>query len=433
MSRNREAETDNGELMSKEKERLTVTDTKLLHSGLHPKDYQGATTVPIYMSSAFSHETAEDLEAVFHNKKAGFAYSRIGNPTVNDFERKMALLEGGMSATACASGSAAVALSLLTILKSGDEILAPAGLYGGTLDLFRDLEAFGIHTRYIKPFTEKTVGKNITKQTKVVFAEIIANPGLSVVDVKAVARVVHEKGLPFFVDATTVTPAVLKPILLGADIVIHSSTKYINGNSNGISGVIVDGATYNWDNEKFEVLGEYKKFKKAAFSARLRNTIWRDIGGCLSPFQAFLNLEGLETLGLRMKKANENAQKLAGYFQTASYVEEVNYPGLKSHPDYELVQRQFQDGAGGAILTIRLQSKQRAYQFLNALKIPLLASNIGDVKTLVVHPASTIFAHSSYEEKEAAGVFDDLIRISVGIEDVEDLIEDFEAASKILQ
>lgn len=411
----------------------TVTDTKLLHSGLHPRDYQGATTVPIFMSSAFSHESAEELEAIFHNRKSGFAYSRIGNPTVNDFERKMAFLEGGMSATACSSGSAAVALSLLTVLKTGDEILAPAGLYGGTLDLFRDLEAFGISTKYIKPFTPENVSKNISERTKVVFAEIIANPGLDVVDVEAVAKEAHEKNLPFFVDATTVTPAVLKPISLGADIVIHSSTKYINGNSNGISGVIVDGATYNWDNEKFEVLGEYKKFKKAAFSARLRNTIWRDIGGCLSPFQAFLNLEGLETLGLRIRKANDNALRLAQYFESAAYVEEVNYPGLKKHPDYDLVHRQFKDGAAGAILTIRLKSKERAYALLNALKIPLLASNIGDVKTLVVHPASTIFAHSSNEEKEAAGVFEDLIRISVGIEDVEDLIEDFETASKNLQ
>ena len=338
-----------------------------------------------------------------------------------------------MSATACSSGSAAVALSLLTILKSGDEILAPAGLYGGTLDLFRDLEAFEISTKYISPFTAENVANHISDKTKVVFAEIIANPGLDVVDVEEVAKAVHEKNLPFFVDATTVTPAVLKPISLGADVVIHSSTKYINGNSNGISGVIVDGASYNWDNEKFEVLGEYRKFKKAAFSSRLRNTIWRDIGGCLSPFQAFLNLEGLETLGLRIRKANDNALKLAKYFEGAPYIEEVNYPGLENHPDYELVKRQFKDGAAGAILTIRLRSKERAYALLNALKIPLLASNIGDVKTLVVHPASTIFAHSSLEEKEAAGVFDDLIRISVGIEDVDDLIGDFEAASKNLQ
>jgi O-acetylhomoserine (thiol)-lyase len=247
-------------------------------------------------------------------------------------------------------------------------------------------------------------------------------------DVPALAAVAHDHQIPLLVDSTTATPVLVRPISLGADIVIHSSSKYINGNGSAISGVVVDSGNFKWNNGKFAVMGDYLKFGKGAFTARLRNSIWRNIGACCAPMNAYLNSSGLETLGLRMKTICRNAQSLAEHFQTMDGVKAVNYPGLKENRDHPLITKQFQDGYGGGIVTIRVSSKETAFQIINNLQYALNVSNIGDTKTLVVHPASTIFAHSSEKEKQAAGVYDDLIRISVGIEDSADLIADFERA-----
>lgn len=415
-------------LEEKKEDKKLSANTILLHSVRQESDFSGSTTVPIFQTSAFAQSTAEDLEAVFHNKKPGFAYSRLGNPTVNNFEKRMARLEGGISATACSSGSAAVSMVFLNILKSGDEILAPTGLYGGTLDLFRDLKPFGITTTLIDDFSAENVEKYITENTKLVFTELIGNPKLNVVDVGNLAEIIHRHDIPLVVDSTTATPVLCQPLKLGADIVVHSSSKYINSNGSAISGVIIDGGKFKWNNGKFDILGEYLKFGKGAFTAKLRNSTWRDIGACLAPMNAYLNINGLETLGLRMECICNNAQALAEHFKTLRFVKEVNYPGLADNPYKSLILKQFEKGYAGGIITIRVGSKEKAFSIINNLKYALNVSNIGDTKTLVVHPASTIFAHSSEEEKNAAGVYDDLIRISVGIEDISDLIADFDTA-----
>ncbi|MGN0521004.1 MAG: O-acetylhomoserine aminocarboxypropyltransferase/cysteine synthase family protein [Eubacterium sp.] len=416
------------DIKDKREEQRLEMNTLLLHGVRQEEEFKGATSVPIFQSSAFAHKTAEELEDIFNNKKPGFAYTRIGNPTVDNFERRMARLEGGISATACASGSAAVSSTLLNILKSGDEIIVPTGLYGGTLDLFRDLEPFGLKAVFVDDFTAEKIAPHINSNTKAIFTELIGNPKLNVVDIRELADLAHKNDIPLIVDSTTATPVLVKPIKFGADIVIHSSSKYINSNGSAISGVIIDSGNFKWSREKFSVMGDYLKFGKGAFTARLRNSVWRDIGACCAPMNAYLNINGLETLGIRMERICKNAQILAEHLKTLRYVKEVNYPGLKDNPYHSLITSQFSNGYAGGILTIRVESKEKAFSIINSLKYALNISNIGDTKTLVVHPASTIFAHSSREEKAAAGVYDDLIRISVGIEDIEDIIADFDNA-----
>ncbi|MGN0575872.1 MAG: O-acetylhomoserine aminocarboxypropyltransferase/cysteine synthase family protein [Ruminococcus sp.] len=401
-------------------------NTALLHNNSKEKNPSGATLMPIYQVSAFSHESAEQLEKVFNNKANGFAYTRISNPTTDSFEKRMALIEKGIGAVSCSSGMAAVSMALLNILESGDEIIAGAGLFGGTIDLFSDLEAFGIKTKFVNHITAETTEPLINERTKVVFGEIIGNPALDVVDIAAVTDMLHKHNIPFFADCTTATPYLLNAFDFGADVVIHSSSKYINGGGNSISGIIIDSGRFKWDFERYHGLAEYKRFGKFAFLAKLRNGIWRNMGACLSPMNAFMNNVGLETLGLRMERLCDNALKLAEFLENDGRVS-VNYPALKSNPYYPVVQKQF-GGKGGAILTIRTGSKERAFSLINNLKYALNATNIGDVRTLVIHPASTIYTHSTEEQKLNAGVFDDTIRVSIGIEDIDDLIEDFRQA-----
>lgn len=400
--------------------------TKVLHGKSAGRFQNGATSPPISQVCAFSYENAEELEKVFQGRAPGFAYTRIANPTVDAFERRICELEGGAAATACSSGMAAISSALLNILRSGDEIIASAGLFGGTVDLFRDLEEYGIATKFIPHITAEELKKNITDKTKVVYGELIGNPGLDVMDIASVAELAHANGIPLIVDATTATPYLIRSIEYGADIVIHSSSKYINGSGNSISGIIVDSGKFKWDFEKFPVFGEYKKFGSLAFTARLKNDTWRNIGGCLSPMNAYLNLIGVETLALRMERICENALALAKALEKLDGVT-VNYPGLESNPYYSLIQRQF-GGRGGGIVTLRAGSKEKAYALMNSLKYALNATNIGDTKTLVIHPASTIYLHSTEEQRINAGVYDDTIRISVGIEDAKDLIGDFTEA-----
>ena len=397
--------------------------TKILHGKSAKRFQDGATLPPISQVSAFSYESAEELEKVFSNKASGFAYTRIGNPTVDAFEKRMCELEGGLAATACSSGMAAVTSALLNILRAGDEVIAGSGLFGGTIDLFRDLQALGIKTRFVTHMTVDEIEKNITERTKVIFGEIIGNPGLDVMDIQSVATLSHANKIPLIVDATTSTPYLINSIQHGADIVIHSSSKYINGSGNSVSGIIVDSGNFSWDFDKYPNLSEYKKFGRFAFSAGLRNGIWRNMGGCLSPMNAYLNMIGLETLALRMQRICDNALALSKALEEIQGVS-VNYPGLESSPYYPLIQKQF-GGRGGEIVTLRVGSKQRAYKLINSLKYALKATNIGDTKTLVIHPASTIYLHSNDEQRINAGVFDDTIRISIGIEDAVDLIEDF--------
>ena len=401
-------------------------NTRLLHEGVN-RETNGATLPPIYQSSAFDQESAEDLAGIFSNRKMGYCYTRVANPTITAFENRITKLEGGIASVACSSGMAALSNALLNILQAGDEIISSASLYGGTIDLFRDIEAFGIKTNYVQNNHWEQIEAAFNERTKVVFAETIGNPCLDVTDIKKLAEIAHAHGVPLIVDNTTATPYLNRAIEQGADIVVNSSSKYINGSSNSISGVLTDSGHFKWTKEKYPVLGEYVKFGPMAYIAKLRNGLYRNMGTCLSPFNAYLNVIGLETLGLRMDRQCSNALALATWLEETYPDITVNYPGLKSSKWHDIAEGQLKNGYG-AILTIRVGSKERAFQIMNKLTIPYILSNIGDTKTLVVHPASTISLHSTPQELEDAGVYDDLIRISVGIEDVVDLINDFEMA-----
>lgn len=402
-------------------------NTALLHGDFLGDKNTGSTVTPIYQSSAFCHSSAEELEKIFHNQAPGFSYTRISNPTIDAFEKRMTALEGGIASVACASGMAALFNAFCNILQAGDEIVSSASLYGGSIDLFRDLEAFGITTRYVENNNWEQFETATNEHTRLYFAETIGNPRLDVTDIKTLSEIAHKHGVPLIIDNTVATAYLVKPLEQGADIVMNSSSKYINGNSDAISGVITDSGKFKWDTDKYPGMKDFKKFGPYAYTAKLRNGLFRNTGACLAPQNAFLNIIGIETLGLRMERICDNAIKLAEFFQNEYSDITVNYPGLESSKWHDIAVSQLKNGFGG-IITIRTGSKERAFKIMNALKLPLIISNIGDTKTLVIHPESTLNVHSTEEEKVTAGVFDDLIRISAGIEDIKDLIEDFRQA-----
>lgn len=402
-------------------------NTKLLHGKAVQKYAHGATLPAISQVTAFQYDTAEEQEKVFKHKAAGFAYSRVGNPTVAAFEGRIRELEGGNAAIACSSGMSAITLATLNMLCAGDEIIAGNGLYGGSIDLFEDLTKFGITTHYVPDVTPENIEPLINEHTRLIYGEIISNPSLHVMDVAKVAAFAKEKGIPFMVDSTTTTPYLIQPLKLGANFVVHSTSKYINGGGNAIGGVIVDGASFKWDFEKFSALSGYKKYGPLAYTIRLRTDIWENMGACQAPFNAFMNTVGLDTLGLRMQRICDNADYLAHALDDMPGVTDVNYLTLDDNPYHDLAMKQF-DGKGGGILTFRAGTKERAFGILNALKYVLRASNIGDVRTLAIHPASTLYIRNTPEQMAGAGVYDDMIRVSVGIEDAEDLAADFEQA-----
>ena len=351
----------------------------------------------------------------------------MANPTISAFEEKITKLEGGIGSVACASGMAALSMALLNILQAGDEIISSASLYGGSIDLFRDIEAFGIKTRYVENNNWEEIEAAFNDRTKVVFAETIGNPCLDVTDIDKLAEIAHYHGVPLVIDNTTATPYLVKAIEHGADIVVNSSSKYINGSSNSISGVLTDSGHFKWTKERYPVLGEYIKYGPFAYISKMRSGLYRNMGTCLSPFNAYLNVIGIETLGLRMERQCRNAYELAKWFDETYDDITVNYPGLATSKWNDIANTILKNGFG-AILTIRVGSKERAFEIMDRLTIPYILSNIGDTKTLVVHPMSTISLHSTEKELADAGVYEDLIRISVGIEDVEDLISDFRTA-----
>lgn len=397
-------------------------DTLLLHGRTSKGFAQREILPPISQVTAYQYPSMEELAKVFAHKQMGYAYTRIGNPSVAVFEQRINELEGGAGALACSSGMAAVSAALLAVCQSGDEIIAGRGLYGGTIDLFHDLEKYGIRTVFTELVPEK-VAPLINERTRVVFGEFISNPSLAVLDVEGVASVAHQAGIPLFVDATTVTPFLARPLSLGADVVIHSTSKYINGGGNSIGGVIVDGGHFSWDFDRHASLGEFRRFGRGAFLVRLRADLWKNLGCCIAPMNAFLSCVGLDTLGLRMERICANASALAQALSGEDGIR-VNYLTLEGHPYRESALKYFR-GQGGGILTFRAGSRERAFRIIDSLKYALIASNIGDLRTLVIHPASTLYLRTSTEEMNQAGVYDDTVRVSVGIEDSGDLIRDF--------
>lgn len=401
-------------------------NTKLLH-GKTSKGYSyGELLPPVSQVSAFQYESMEELEKIFTHKKMGYAYSRIGNPTLSAFEQRINELEGGAGAICTSSGMSAITAALLAVCESGDEVIAGSGLYGGTIGLLHDLERLGIHTVFTDRLDEVGLKQMINERTRVIFGELISNPSLKVLDLPAVSAAAHEAGIPVFIDSTTATPYIARPLSMGADVVIHSTSKYLNGGGNSIGGIIVDGGRFKWDVSKHSALAGFEKYRQMAFSVRLRTDIWENIGSCMAPVNAFLNYIGTDTLGLRMERICENADRLAKALDQLEGIS-VNYLTLPSHPFHEKAEELFH-GLGGGILSFRAGSRERAFKIIDSLKYACIASNIGDVRTLVIHPASTLYLQADREEMEAAGVFDDTVRVSVGIEAAGDLIEDFTEA-----
>ena len=403
-------------------------DTKLIHGGTAPGP-SGSTKTPIVQASAFAYETAEELEDIFRGRAIGQVYTRIGNPTMESLEKRLAVIEDGISAIVTASGMAAITTAVMAIVRSGDEILSSSSLFGGTYSLFRDtLSNYGITTTFFDPTDLGALQAGVNEKTRLIFVESIGNPKMDVPDIAAFAAIAKANGIPLMVDATVSTPYLARAKELGADIIVHSTSKYINGTSNSIGGAIIDCGTFNWKSEKFPHFEQFfKKFRNFAFTARTRKLIHKDFGACAAPMNSFLLGEGLETLALRMKRHCSNALKLAQFLDGHEKVQWVNYPGLPDSPFHEVATRQF-NGKYGGLLTFGLSDKAGAFKLINGLKLAKNLANIGDTKTLVIHPASTICADYTPEVKALMGVSEELVRVSVGIEDIEDIVEDFAAA-----
>ncbi|HEY6839134.1 MAG TPA: O-acetylhomoserine aminocarboxypropyltransferase/cysteine synthase family protein [Geobacteraceae bacterium] len=403
-------------------------ETLLIHGGTEPGP-GGATTVPIVQSSSFAHATAEDLEDIFRGRKVGQVYTRVGNPTTESLEKRLALLEGGIAAIATASGMAAITTAVMTIVRSGDEILSSSSLFGGTFSLFRDtLANYGIASRFVDPTDIEAVKAAVNERTRLIFVETIGNPKMDVPDIEAIRKVARAAGVPLMVDATVTTPYLARARELGADIVIHSTSKFINGTGSSIGGAIVDLGSFDWGNAKFPHFEPFvKKYRNFAFTARARKLIHKDFGACAAPMNSFLLSEGIETLALRMERHCSNALQLAQFLHDHPKSAWVNYPGLADSPYHEVAKRQY-GGRFGAVLTFGLGSKENAFRFINGVLLAKNLANIGDAKTLVIHPASTICADYGPQEKELMGVTEDMVRVAVGIEAIDDIMEDFAQA-----
>ena len=414
-----------------------------VHAGYTPEPTTGARAVPIYQTTSFVFKSTEHAANLFALKEFGNIYTRLMNPTTDVLEKRIAAIDGGVGALATASGCAAIALALLNIAQAGDEFISADNLYGGTYTLFRyTLKRLGINVKFVPSEDLEAFKKAITPKTKAIYAESIGNPKLNVTDLEALAKVAHENGVPFILD-NTVSPYLLKPIDFGVDIVLYSATKFIGGHGTSLGGLIVDSGKFDWTNGKFPLIAEpdpsyhglnfveaMKPLGNIAYIVKARTGLLRDLGPALSPFNAFLFLQGLETLHLRMPRHSENALKVAEFLEKHPKVTWVNYPGLDSSPEKAKVEKYLPKGAG-AIIGFGVKGGIKAgKKFIDSLQLVSHVANIGDAKTLAIHPASTTHQQLSREEQETAGVTEDFIRLSVGIENVEDIIEDIDRALK---
>lgn len=420
-------------------------ETLALHGGQKADPTTNARAVPIYQTTSFLFDNADHALDLFELKKFGNIYTRIMNPTTDVFEKRMALLEGGTAALATASGQAAEALTILTLAKHGDEIISSSSLYGGTYNLFKvTLARLGIAVHFVPNNDLKAIEANINDKTKGIYLETIGNPRGDIPDFESISALAHQHGIPVIVDNTVATPFLCQPIHFGADIVLHSATKFIGGHGTSTGGVIIDGGKFLWNNGRFpdftepsdgyhglkfwEVFGSDGSFGNIAFAIKTRVEGLRDFGPALSPFNAFLFLQGLETLPLRLERHCENALKVAKFLDEHPKVSWVSYPGLPNHSHHELAKKYLKNGFG-AILTFGVNAGIEAGKKLTEeVKLISFLANIGDAKTLIIHPASTTHQQLTAEERVSTGVTEDLVRLSVGIENVNDIIEDLDQA-----
>lgn len=416
---------------------LTNTDTILLHGGQEPDPVTGSRAVPIHQTTSYVFRDTDHARDLFALAEVGNIYTRITNPTTDAFEQRVALLEDGTAAVAVASGMAAITYAILNVANAGDEIIADSNLYGGTYNLFaHTLPRFGITVKLVDGTDPDAIRGAITDKTKAIFGETITNPSLNVFDIETVAAIAHEHGIPLIID-NTFAPKFAKPLQWGADIVVHSATKWIGGHGTTIGGVIVDGGRFNWDSEKFpgftvpdETYGgvRFADLGPVAFALRLRVQLLRDTGASISPHSAFLLLQGLETLHVRLDRHHENALQVAKFLQNHPAVEWVNFPGLAEHPSHALANKYF-EGGYGSIITFGIKGGLKAGKTLiDNIELWSHVANVGDAKSLIIHPASTTHQQLSPEDLVKSGVSEELVRLAVGIEDIQDIIGTLDAA-----
>ncbi|OPY07403.1 MAG: Methionine gamma-lyase [Syntrophaceae bacterium PtaB.Bin095] len=412
-------------------------ETLTLHGGQEPDPTTGSRAVPIYQTTSYQFRDTDHAARLFGLQEFGNIYTRLMNPTTDVLEKRLALLDGGVGALAVSSGQSAITLAILNIAQAGDEIVSADNLYGGTYNLFHNtFPRLGIQVKFVKSNDLDALGKAITRKTKAVYAESIGNPKLDVADLEGIAAVAHNNGIPFVLD-NTVSPYILRPIDFGVDIVVYSATKFIGGHGTSLGGIIVDSGKFDWTNGKFPLIAEadpsyhglnfvesLKSMGNIAYIIKARVTLLRDLGPALSPFNAFLFLQGLETLHLRMPRHVQNALETAQYLRNHPKVEWVNYPGLPDSPERERAARYLPKGAG-AIVGFGVRGGIEAGRtFIHSLKLVSHLANVGDAKTLAIHPATTTHQQLSPEEQQATGVTPDFIRLSVGIEHIDDILWD---------
>jgi O-acetylhomoserine (thiol)-lyase len=415
-------------------------DTVAVHGGHNGDPSTKSRAVPIYQTTSYKFDNADHAARLFALEEFGNIYTRINNPTTDVFEQRVAQLEGGVAALAVASGQAANVYALLNVARAGDHIVSSASLYGGTYNAFaHTLPRFGIQAGFADFGNLESIRAAIKPNTKALFAETIGNPKIDVLDIEAVAKIAHEAGIPLIVDNTLATPYLVRPIEHGADVVVHSATKFLGGHGTAIGGVIVDGGKFDWaasgkfadftqPDPSYHGIEYTKAFGNLAYIIKARVQLLRDIGAALSPFNAWLLIQGLETLGLRVERHSSNTQAVAEYLLTNPKVESVAYPGLPSHSAYPRAQ-QYLGGKGGAILTFQIKGGQEAAKrFIDALKLFSLLANVGDAKSLVIHPATTTHQQLTEQEQRANGVDGATVRLSIGIEDPSDIIADLDQA-----
>jgi O-acetylhomoserine (thiol)-lyase len=415
--------------------------TKALHAGHDVKLNGGTRAVPLYQSTAYVFNDSDHAASLFSLAEPGWIYTRINNPTVDVLEQRLAALEGGIGAVATASGTSAISTTLLTLLRAGDHIVASNSLYGGTYNLLSvTLPRLGITTTFVNPNEDNAFAKATQENTRAIFVESLGNPKLDVLDLKKISKQAKDSKLPLIVDNTVATPYLLNPIEYGANIVIHSLTKYINGNGTALGGIIIDAGTFDWTNGKFPEFTEpsagyhglvySEALEAAAFIAKVRIEGLRDLGGAISPFNAWQIIQGLETLDLRMQKHSASALELAEWLQEQADVEWVNYPGLESSDYYDLAKEYLPKGQSGIITFGVKGGYETAKKVVDSAKVFSLLANIGDTKSLIIHPASTTHQQLKDEDQLSTGVTKDLIRLSVGLEDLSDLKQDLTNAFK---
>ncbi|MEW5864716.1 MAG: O-acetylhomoserine aminocarboxypropyltransferase [Pseudomonadota bacterium] len=414
-------------------------DTRMLHAGQTPDPTTGARAMPIYQTTSFVFEDTEHAAHLFALNKFGNIYSRISNPTVAAFEERVASLEGGVGALAAASGQAAQLVAIATLLKAGDEIVSSSTLYGGTYNQFAlTFRRFGIGVTFVDASDPENFRRAITPRTKLLYGETIGNPKADVFPIREVADIAHAHRIPLMVDNTFASPYLCRPFEHGADIVVHSATKFIGGHGTSIGGVIVDGGTFPWDNGTFPEMVEpspgyhgmryWETFGNFTFIMKARVEMMRDLGACMSPLNAFLFLQGLETLSLRMEKHVANARAVAEWLEKDPRVSWVSYPGLASSPYHGRAKKYLPQGAGSIFAFGVKGGREAGRRFIEAVKLHSHLANVGDAKSLVIHPASTTHQQLSDEEQAKAGISPDMIRISVGLENLEDILWDLDQA-----